>query len=76
MTIDEAVRKRIRELLIEKNMNVCDLSLAGGLTPSTLYDFMRGTSVHIQCNTVKAVCMGFGVSLREFFDRDYFDDYE
>ena len=76
MTIDEAVRRRIRELLIQKQTNISELCAKGGLTPSTLYDFMRGTSAHIQVNTVKQVCMGFEMRVCEFFAPPYFDDYE
>lgn len=76
MTIDDSARARINELLKETNMNICDVSLAGGLTPSTLYDFMRGTTVHIQLNTVKQICMGFQMTLTDFFNKDYFNDYE
>ncbi|MBE6703386.1 MAG: helix-turn-helix transcriptional regulator [Ruminococcaceae bacterium] len=76
MNVDHAARARIKELLKEKNTNISELSLKGGLTPSTLYDFMRGTTEHIQLNTVKQVCMGFGIRMAEFFDKPYFDDYE
>ncbi|MBQ8523477.1 MAG: helix-turn-helix transcriptional regulator [Clostridia bacterium] len=76
MTVDEAVRYRINELLLEKKMTISEVSLAGGLTPSTLYDFMRGTTAHIQLNTLKCVCMGFELSLSSFFDKEYFNDYE
>ena len=76
MTVDQATRERIKNLLIEKNTNISELSLKGGLTPSTLYDFMRGTTEHIQLNTIKQICMGFGLRMVEFFDKPYFDDYE
>ncbi|MBQ2735056.1 MAG: helix-turn-helix transcriptional regulator [Clostridia bacterium] len=76
MTIDDAVRTRVQELLKEQQTKIATVSLAGGLTPSTVYDFMRGTTQHIQLNTVKQLCMGFGITLAEFFDRAYFDDYE
>lgn len=76
MTIDDAIRMRIKELSKEKKITISEASLAGGLTPSTVYAFTSGISKHIQCNTLKALCMGYGVSLKEFFDRDYFDDYE
>jgi transposase-like protein len=75
-TIDHAVRDRILELLKEQNRTISDLCLAGGLTPSTLYDFMRGDTEHIQLNTVKQVCMGFDIKMATFFDKAYFDDYE
>lgn len=76
MIVDQATRERIKELLKEKHTNISELCLKGGLTPSTLYDFMRGTTEHIQLNTIKQVCMGFGIRMSEFFDKPYFDDYE
>ena len=74
--IDDAVRDRITELLTEQNRTISDVSLSGGLTPSTLYDFMRRDTAHIQLNTLKQICMGFEIKMTEFFNRDYFDDYE
>ena len=56
-------------------MNICDVSLSGGLTPSTLYDFMRGKTSHIQIKTIKQICMGFQITLTEFFSKEYFNDY-
>ena len=76
MTIEEAVRKRINDLLNEKKISICAVSLDGGLTPSTLYDFMHGKSKHLQINTIKQICMGFRITLKEFFDKEYFNDYE
>ncbi len=76
MTIDQAARKRIEELLQEQSTNISEVCLKGGLTPSTLYDFMRGTTAHIQLNTIKQICMGFEIRLSDFFGKPYFDDYE
>ena len=76
MSIDNATRSRIKMLLQEKTTNISEVCLRGGLTPSTLYDFMRGTTAHIQLNTVKQVCAGFGIRLAEFFDHPDFDEYE
>ena len=64
--IDDAVRNRITELLAEQKRTISDVSLAGGLTPSTLYDFMRRDTAHIQLNTLKQVCMGFEIKMTEF----------
>lgn len=76
MTIDQATRVRIKELLTQRNTNISELCLKGGLTPSTLYDFMRGTTEHIQLNTIKQICMSFEIRIADFFDKPYFDDYE
>ena len=75
-TVDEAVRERIKELLAMQNQTISSVCLAGGLTPSTLYDFMKGTTAHIQLNTVKRVCLGFGITMSEFFNKADFDDFE
>ena len=76
MTVDNAVRIRIHELLKEKKKTVSSVCLDGGITPSTLYSFLCGDTAHIQLNTVKQVCMGFEITLSAFFDAPYFDDYE
>ena len=76
LLVDHATRKRIKELLDEKKTNISELCLKGGLTPSTLYDFMRETTGHVQLNTIKQICMGFDIRLSDFFDKPYFDDYE
>lgn len=76
MTVDDAVRTRIKELLQEKKKKVCSVCLAGGITPSTVYSFLCEDTAHIQLNTIKQICMGFGITLSEFFNRPYFDDYE
>ncbi len=76
MKVDDAARQRIKELLLEKNTNVSEVCLKSGLTPSTVYDFMHGTTAHIQLNTIKQICMGFDIRVAEFFDKPDFDDYE
>ena len=76
MTIDDAVRTRIHELLVEQNLSLAKISLLGGVTPSTLYDFMNGTTVHIQLNTLKQISQGFQMTLTEFFNKNYFNCIE
>jgi len=74
MIIDEAIRKRIKEILKEKDVSLTALCLNSNLTHSTVYDFMAGKSKHPTIITIKKLCIGAGISLREFFDRNYFDD--
>ena len=76
MNLNEAIIKRINEVCKEKNSNVCDASLQGGMSPSAIYDLMKG---RIKCSkviTIKRFCEGAGITLSEFFDRDYFNDIE
>lgn len=76
MDINEAIIRRIKELCEEKNINVCGTSLSGGKSPSAIYDLIKGRTKCPKVSTVKAFCQGAGISLSEFFDRDYFNDFE
>ena len=73
MELNEAIVKRIREICEEKSINVCDASLKGGMSPSALYDLIKGRTKCSKVITVKRLCEGAGISLKEFFDREYFD---
>ena len=74
MDLDEAIRKRINELVSERETTLTDLCLNSNLTPSTIFDFMYGKSKFPKVNTIKKICVGAGITLEEFFARDYFND--
>ncbi len=74
MNINEAIVKRIYELCEEKSINVCDASLKGGMSPSAIYDLIKGRTRCSKVITVKRFCEGAGITLSEFFDRDYFNE--
>ena len=76
MNINEAIIKRIKEICEEKNINVCEASLGGGKSPSAIYDLIKGRTKCSKVSTIKTFCQGAGITLSEFFDRDYFNDYE
>ncbi len=74
MNLDEALRKRINELVEEKKTNLTALCLNSNLTPSTVFDFMYGKSKSPKVITIKKLCVGANITLEEFFARDYFND--
>ena len=76
MNINDAIVKRIEEICKEKNINVCGATLNGGKSPSALYDLMKGRTKCSKVSTIKAFCQGAGMTLSEFFDKDYFNDFE
>ncbi|MGN0797772.1 MAG: transcriptional regulator [Christensenellales bacterium] len=76
MNIDEALRKRIMELVDQNDTTLTALCLESNLTPSTIFDFMVGKSKCPKVITIKKLCMGANIRLRDFFDRDYFDDID
>ena len=76
MNLNEAIIKRINEVCKEKNSNVCDASLQGGMSPSAIYDLLKGRTKCSKVITIKRFCEGAGITLSEFFDRDYFNGIE
>ena len=76
MKLNDAIVKRIYEVCEEKCVNVCDASLKGGMSPSAIYDLIKGRTKCSKVITVKRFCEGAGITLAEFFDREYFNDIE
>ena len=74
MNLDDAIKTRINEILEEKNISLTSLCLNSNLTPSTVFDFMAGKSKYPNTMTIKKICVGAGISLKDFYDRDYFND--
>lgn len=73
MNINDAIVKRIEEICKERNSNVCDIALRGGMSPSAIYDIIKGRTKCSKVVTIKRFCEGAGITLSEFFDRDYFN---
>ena len=76
MKLNDAIVKRIEEICKERRTNVCDASLNGGMSPSAIYDLIKGRTKCSKVITVKRFCEGAGITLSEFFDRDYFNEPE
>ena len=76
MNINDAIIKRIEEICKEKNINVCEAALGGGKSPSAIYDLIKGRTKCSNVITVKRFCEGAGITLSEFFDREYFNEIE
>ena len=74
MTLTSAVRKRIKNLLKEKNMNIWNLYKATGVSASTLTYFINQERGLITLRTLLHICEGFDIELKEFFDDPVFDD--
>ena len=73
MKLNDAIVKRIEEICVERKSNVCDIALNGGMSPSAIYDLIKGRTKCSKVVTVKRFCEGAGITLSEFFDKDYFN---
>lgn len=76
MNAKEAVAKRITELCKEHNMAINTLANISGIAPSTIYSMLNEKSQNPGVVSIKKICDGLEISLREFFDNALFDDLE
>ena len=76
MKLNEAIIKRINEICAQKKISVCKATLGGGKSPSAIYDLVKGRTQCSKVITVQRFCEGAGITLSEFFDKDYFNDLE
>lgn len=76
MSTKEAVATRILSLCSERNMTVNALANISGVAPSTIYSMLNDKSRNPGIVSIKMLCDGLEISIREFFDSDLFDDIE
>lgn len=76
MNTKEAVANRIIELCNERNIATNALANISGVSPSTVYSMLNEKSQNPGVVSVKKLCDGFGITLREFFNSPLFDNLE
>lgn len=76
MNTKEAVAKRIIELCEERNLAINALANISGVSPSTIYSMLNEKSQNPGVVSLKKLCDGLEISLRDFFDSDIFDNLE
>lgn len=76
MTVSEAVVLRILDLCKVRNLTINKISNISGITQSTISDIVNHTTNNAGIGTIKKLCDGLEISIREFFDDDLFDHLE
>ena len=76
MNTKEAIAARIIELCNQKNIAVNALANLAGVPPSTVYSMLNEKSQNPGVVSLKKLCDGLDISLRQFFDSPIFDDIE
>ena len=76
MTIKEAVEKRIVELCNKKGIAINALANISGVSPSTVYSMLNEKSKNPGICSIKKICDGLDISIRQFFDSNLFDNLE
>lgn len=76
MRTKEAVAQRILELCRERNIAVNALANISGVSPSTIYSMLNQKSQNPGVVSIKKICDGLGITVRQFFDSPLFDETE
>ena len=76
MNTKEAVAKRILQLCEEKHIAINALANISGVAPSTIYSTLNEKSQNPGVVSIKKICDGLEITVREFFDCDLFDSRE
>ena len=76
MNTKQAVAKRILALCDEKQIAVNALANLAGVPPSTVYSMLNEKSQNPGVVSLKKLCDGLEITLREFFDSPIFDELE
>lgn len=76
MNIGEATKLRILELCKERKITINKLATISGITQSTLSNIIGGRNNSTTISTIKKMCDGLNISIREFFESNLFDNLE
>ncbi len=76
MNTKAAVAKRIIQLCDERGIAINALANMSGVSPSTIYSMLNEKSQNPGIVSLKKLCDGLEITLREFFDSAIFDDIE
>ena len=76
MNTKEAVAKRILELCEERGIAVNALATVSGVSPSTVYSMLNEKSQNPGVVSLKKLCDGLDISVRDFFNCDLFENLE
>ena len=71
-----AVKNRILRICDEKDLTINALATAAGLPPSSIKNILYGKSKNPKIATIKIICDGINMPLKDFFDSPEFDDLE
>jgi DNA-binding Xre family transcriptional regulator len=74
MRIKKAIVLRFQELCKEKNIKYNELATVSGVTSSTVYSMMDSRRKDLSVITIKKLCDGLNISIKDFFDSDLFSD--
>ena len=74
MQLNEAVSKRLQELMIEREMTAYQLYMKSGLPKSSIGNILNCTYPSVKLRVLHEVCQGLGISITDFFQSPLFQE--
>ncbi len=74
MQLNEAISKRLTELLKERNMTNYQLYMKSGVHKSTIGNLINCIYESVNLRVIHEVCQGLDVSIVEFFNSPLFNE--
>ena len=74
MKLNEAVSKRLAQLLQEKHMTPYQLYIKSGVHKSTIGNILNGAYPSMKLRIIHEMCQGLGLSITEFFQSPLFNE--
>lgn len=74
MKLNEALSKRITELLEERNITQYKLYLASGVSKATISNIVNCAHESVNLRIIHELCQGLGIGISEFFNSPLFDE--
>lgn len=72
MRLNEAVSRRLSELLEEKNMTQYQLYVKSGVLKSTIGNIIHCTYDSVKLRVIHELCQGLGIGITDFFNSPLF----
>lgn len=74
MQLNEAVSKRVSELLAQRGMTQYQLFSKSGVPKSTISNIIKCSYDSVKLRIIHEICQGFQISITEFFQSPLFDE--
>lgn len=74
MQLNDAVSKRLSELLQSKHMTPYQLYMKSGVPKSTIGNILNCTYPSVKLRIIHELCQGLGLSITEFFQSSLFEE--
>lgn len=74
MKLNEAISKRVTELLNERGMTQYQLFSKSGVPKATISNIVHCTYDSMKLRIIHEICQGFGISITDFFNSPLFNE--